>query len=142
MSDNNKRKALLNKYSVPEMREIILRYGKEGKTIRQLANDLNCGRKTIYTWKEKFPQIDDALELHHEFFTAYYETLIQAFIRNEMSFTKEQVSCMQQMLYTYDQTWKESKNTRVEKKEEDPLTKMDDSELDEEIARLIKELKS
>ena len=46
--------------------ERVIELGKIGKSVEQIAANIGVGTKTLYNWREEFPEFLQALELAKE----------------------------------------------------------------------------
>ena len=58
--------------------ERVIELGKIGKSVEQIAANIGVGTKTLYNWREEFPEFLHALELAKELELDWWETIAQA----------------------------------------------------------------
>ena len=61
----------------PEYCDIVIKHGKEGKSLEQIALQLDVSYRTLCNWREEFPEFFHALETAHRFSQAWWEDTAQ-----------------------------------------------------------------
>lgn len=61
----------------PEYCERVKELGKLGKSIEQIACELDVGTRTIYEWRDVHPDFSRALDMAREFELHWWETVAQ-----------------------------------------------------------------
>jgi transposase len=71
-----------SKYN-PAFCERVIALGKLGKSIEQIACDLDVGTKTIYNWRDEHEEFLHALDMAREFEQNWWETIAQTHMIEE-----------------------------------------------------------
>ena len=80
----------------PEFCDEVVQFGKQGKSITQIACLLDVGKATVYRWEEQFPEFRDALIRAREFAQMWWEDQGQLGLTADKfqgSLWAKQVSC-------------------------------------------------
>ena len=64
----------------PAYCEQVVELGKLGKSIEQICYDLNTPVRTLYEWRDRYPEFSQALTDAKEFEQAYWENLAHSYI--------------------------------------------------------------
>ena len=72
----------------PEYCERVIELGKLGKSIEQIACELDVGTKTLYNWQDENPEFLHALGLAKEFEQNWWETIAQTHMIEEQGAAK------------------------------------------------------
>lgn len=56
----------------PEMCEIVIREMKEGAAIEELPLSLNVVLSTLYVWRKKHPEFEEAIKIGEEYSKAWW----------------------------------------------------------------------
>ena len=68
--------------------ERVIQLGKLGKSIEQIACELDVGTKTIYNWRDEHPEFLRALDMAREFEQNWWETIAQTHMIEEKDAAK------------------------------------------------------
>lgn len=128
---------LANKYTITEVAKKFEEYGLLGKSVTQLARDLNVGRRTLYSWVDKYDTIREAHEVHQTMYVGYLENMVEKSLTGEIELRKDQLASIFSMLRRYDEQWKDTalKGNVIDEKE-DEFANMSEAELEAEFQRL------
>jgi len=72
----------------PVFCERVIQLGKLGKSIEQIACELDVGTKTIYNWRDEHPEFLRALDMAREFEQNWWETIAQTHMIEEKDAAK------------------------------------------------------
>ena len=72
----------------PAFCERVIQLGKLGKSIEQIACELDVGTKTIYNWRDEHPEFLRALDMAREFEQNWWETIAQTHMIEEKDAAK------------------------------------------------------
>ena len=72
----------------PAFCERVIQLGKLGKSIEQIACELDVGTKTIYNWRDEHPEFLRALDMAREFEQNWWETIAQTYMIEEKDAAK------------------------------------------------------
>jgi transposase len=72
----------------PAFCEQVIQLGKLGKSIEQIACELDVGTKTIYNWRDEHPEFLRALDMAREFEQNWWETIAQTHMIEEKDAAK------------------------------------------------------
>jgi transposase len=72
----------------PAFCERVIQLGKLGKSIEQIACELDVGTKTIYNWRDEHPEFLHALDMAREFEQNWWETIAQTHMIEEKDAAK------------------------------------------------------
>ena len=72
----------------PAFCERVIALGKLGKSIEQIACDLDVGTKTIYNWRDQHEEFLHALDMAREFEQNWWETVAQTHMIEEQGAAK------------------------------------------------------
>ena len=72
----------------PAFCERVIQLGKLGKSIEQIACELDVGTKTIYNWRDEHPEFLRALDMAKEFEQNWWETIAQTYMIEEKDAAK------------------------------------------------------
>ena len=75
-------KSVSSKYD-PAMLETIIELGKKGASQKMIWSQLGISRTTAETWKKKYPDFAEALDLALVHSQSYWETLMLANVENK-----------------------------------------------------------
>jgi transposase len=64
----------------PEYCEQVIELGKLGKSIEQICYDLNTPVRTLYEWRDRYPEFSQALEDAKFFEQAWWESQAHAYM--------------------------------------------------------------
>jgi transposase len=67
----------------PAFCEKVIELGKLGKSVEQIACELNVGTRTMYEWRDVHPEFSHALEQAKEFEQNWWETIAQTHMIEE-----------------------------------------------------------
>jgi transposase len=67
----------------PAFCERVIELGKLGKSVEQIACELNVGTKTLYNWRDENPEFLHALDMAKEFEQNWWETIAQTHMIEE-----------------------------------------------------------
>jgi len=68
--------------------ERVIQLGKLGKSVEQIACELDVGTKTIYNWRDEHPEFLRALDMAREFEQNWWETIAQTHMIEEKDAAK------------------------------------------------------
>lgn len=80
----------------PEFCQKVIEYGKEGKSVTQIACLLGFHKDTLYDWSSKFKDFSDALSLSRQYAQAWFEDVGQNGLfadKFQATLWAKQVSC-------------------------------------------------
>jgi len=72
----------------PAFCERVIELGKLGKSVEQIACELNVGTKTLYNWRDENPEFLHALDMAKEFEQNWWETIAQTHMIEEQGAAK------------------------------------------------------
>ena len=72
----------------PAFCERVIQLGKLGKSVEQIACELDVGTKTIYNWRDEHPEFLRALDMAREFEQNWWETIAQTYMIEEKDAAK------------------------------------------------------
>jgi transposase len=72
----------------PAFCERVIQLGKLGKSVEQIACELDVGTKTIYNWRDEHPEFLRALDMAREFEQNWWETIAQTHMIEEKDAAK------------------------------------------------------
>lgn len=64
----------------PAYCEMVVELGKMGKSIEQICADLNTPVRTLYEWRDRYPEFSQALADAKDFEQAWWETQAHAYM--------------------------------------------------------------
>ena len=72
----------------PAFCERVIQLGKLGKSVEQIACELDVGTKTIYNWRDEHPEFLRALDMAREFEQNWWDTIAQTYMIEEKDAAK------------------------------------------------------
>lgn len=124
-------KKLIPKFD-PKMCETIIAMGKEGASQKMMWSQLGISKTTAETWKKKFPEFAEALDIALVHAQSYWETQLLANVENK-NFNSRLVEIA--LRGQFQQDYRETRDTKVDLKAEVVV------DFNGEIAKLISALK-
>lgn len=119
----------------PEFCEQLIAYQADGKSVMSFAAHISVGRRTIYEWKQKYPEFEHAMDVAKVKCLAWWEQL-------GMGAVTGQVPGFQQSIYIYSMKCRFPEFGYNENKQPDDGDASDSNELDtmptEKLLKLIK----
>jgi transposase len=76
-----------SKYN-PDFCQRVIQLGKLGKSVEQIACELDVGTRTMYEWRDVHPEFSHALEQAKEFEQYWWETIAQTHMIEEQGAAK------------------------------------------------------
>jgi transposase len=106
----------------PDYCERVIMLGKLGKSIEQIACELNVGTRTIYEWRDVHEDFSRALEMAKEFEQNWWETIAQTHMIEEKDCAKLNASIWSRsMAARFPKKYRESTKTEITGADGQPL---------------------
>jgi transposase len=106
----------------PDYCERVIALGKLGKSIEQIACELNVGTRTIYEWRDVHEDFSRALEMAKEFEQNWWETIAQTHMIEEKDCAKLNASIWSRsMAARFPKKYRESTKTEITGADGQPL---------------------
>ena len=106
----------------PDYCERVITLGKLGKSIEQIACELNVGTRTIYEWRDVHEDFSRALEMAKEFEQNWWETIAQTHMIEEKDCAKLNASIWSRsMAARFPKKYRESTKTEITGADGQPL---------------------
>ena len=98
----------------PAFCERIIQLGKLGKSIEQIACELDVGTRTIYEWRDVHPEFSRALEIAKEYEQYWWETIAQTHMIEEKDAAKLNATIWSRsMAARFPKKYRESTKTEI-----------------------------
>lgn len=98
----------------PEYCEKVIQLGKLGKSVEQIACELDVGTRTMYEWRDVHPEFSHALETAKEFEQYWWETIAQTHMIEEQGAAKLNASIWSRsMAARFPKKYRESTKTEI-----------------------------
>jgi len=106
----------------PAYCERVIELGRMGKSIEQIACELNAGTRTIYQWRDAHEEFAHALEVAKEFEQNWWETIAQTHMIEEKDCAKLNASIWSRsMAARFPKKYRESTKTEITGADGQPL---------------------
>jgi transposase len=106
----------------PDYCERVIMLGKQGKSIEQIACELDVGTRTIYEWRDVHEDFSHALEMAKEFEQNWWETIAQTHMIEEKDCAKLNASIWSRsMAARFPKKYRESTKTEITGADGQPL---------------------
>ena len=99
---------------LPEYCEEVIRLGKEGKSFEQIAAELNLALRTLYLWRDTYPQFMHAMEDSKVYEQAWWESQAQLYMLEHKDASKLNPSLWSRsMSARFPKKYRESTKTEI-----------------------------
>jgi transposase len=94
--------------------ERVIELGKLGKSVEQIAANIGVGTKTMYNWRDEFPEFLRAMDLAKELELDWWETIAQAMMVENKDSDKLNASIWSRsMAARFPKKYRESTKTEI-----------------------------
>jgi transposase len=94
--------------------ERVIELGKLGKSVEQIAANIGVGTKTMYNWRDEFPEFLRAMDLAKELELDWWETIAQAMMVENKESDKLNASIWSRsMAARFPKKYRESTKTEI-----------------------------
>ena len=107
-------KKLISKFE-PQMCDTIIAMGKEGASQKMMWSQLGISKNTAESWKKKYPEFSEALDIALVHAQSYWETQLLANVENK-NFNSRLVEIA--LRGQFQQDYRETRDTKIDLKAE------------------------
>ena len=107
-------KKLISKFE-PQMCDTIIAMGKEGASQKMMWSQLGISKNTAESWKKKYPEFNEALDIALVHAQSYWETQLLANVENK-NFNSRLVEIA--LRGQFQQDYRETRDTKIDLKAE------------------------